>query len=58
MTINEFTKKEKKILIMLFKIGQVILDVNAMEVYTDSVEFFDKNDLFCLAEKLGIEDDY
>ena len=49
----EYTETEKKFLTMLFKIGELII-ATADGYYEINNETFDGNDLFNLAEKLGV----
>ena len=51
----EYTPKEKRIMIMLFEMCNKIMEAQNgyMEI---NYETFDRNDLFCLADKLGIEE--
>lgn len=50
----EFTDTEKAFLAMLFSIGNEIIET-ASGYYDINHSVFDRNDLFKLAEKLGIE---
>lgn len=50
----EFTNNEKQFLTMLFKIGKEFLDSCNGYIDIDYVTF-NNNDLFYLAEKLGID---
>jgi len=50
----EFTEQEKKFLVMLFKIGEEILET--CDGYIDmDCSIFNRNNLFYLAEKLGVD---
>lgn len=51
---NNFTDVEKKFLALLFKIGYNILDAQDGFMSIDN-EYFAKNDLYELAEKLRID---
>ena len=50
-----YTPKEKRIMIMLFEICKKIMEAQNGYIEID-YETFDSNDLFCLANRLGIED--
>lgn len=51
---SELSEKEKEFLTLLFKIGKEIME--SEEVFNAfSENSFDRNDLFNLSEKLGIE---
>ena len=52
----DYTDKEKKFLKLLFNIGNKIIET-ANGYYEINYESFDRNDLFQLAEKVGIEYD-
>lgn len=52
----EFTDTEKAFLAMLFSIGNKIIET-ANGYYDINYTTFDRNDLFYLAEKLGISYD-
>ena len=51
----ELTEQEKQFLVMLYNIGQNVIEATSNELLIDNV-FFDKNDLFNLFSKLGVED--
>lgn len=51
----EYTPKEKKIMIILFEMLKKIMEAQNGYMEID-YETFDSNDLFCLADRLGIED--
>ena len=54
MSNENLTEKEKVFLTLLFKIGKEIIDSEEVfNAFDDNS--FDRNDLFALAEKLGIE---
>ena len=54
MSNENLSEKEKEFLTLLFKIGKEIID--SEEVFnTFSENSFDRNDLFNLSEKLGID---
>lgn len=50
----EYTEIEKKFLTMLFQIGELIISTDD-GYYEINYETFDRNDLFNLAEKLGVD---
>ena len=52
----DYTDIEKEFLRMLFNIGNTIIET-ANGYYEINYESFDRNDLFQLAEKVGIEYD-
>lgn len=51
---NNFTDIEKKFLVLLFKIGYNILDAQDGFMSIDN-EYFSRNELYELTEKLGID---
>lgn len=52
-----YTEKEKIFMSMLLTIGRTIIDTtNSLSIGSD--EYFDCNDLYYLACKLGLEDIY
>lgn len=55
MSNENLTEKEKEFLILLFKIGREIVESDGGVFNTFSENSFDRNDLFNLSEKLGIE---
>lgn len=52
---ENLTEKEKEFLTLLFKIGKEIVESDGGVFNTFSVNSFDRNDLFNLSEKLGID---
>ena len=50
----EYTEHEESILTMLFGIAQLIIDLQGGYMEMTDGRSFDNNDLFILAEKLGI----
>ena len=50
----EYTGHEESILTMLFGIAELIIDLQGGYMGMTDGRFFDNNDLFGLAEKLGI----
>lgn len=55
---GELTEKEKYFLTTLFKIGTLLATDNKISFdleSSDTMEYFEQNDVFNLAEKLGIE---
>ena len=53
--MKELTDSEKRILTIMFRNFKNLLD-NADYLYMRGGDCFDANDLFDLAEKLGVED--
>ena len=51
---EELTYKEKLFLSMLFKIGMTIVE-NSIVQEKETLDYIEKDDLFQLAEKLGID---
>lgn len=51
----ELTEQEKQFLVMLYNIGQNVIETTSNELLIDH-NFFDRNDLFNLFCKLGVED--
>ena len=52
------TEDEKAFMKMLLKLGRIILDEDAYDYMVGDMDTFDKNDLFNLACKFGLENDY
>lgn len=55
--MNELTQKEKDFLTMLLAIGRIIIE-GADGYYSMGNDTFDRNELFRLACKFGVEDYY
>ena len=55
MSNENLSEKEKEFLTLLFKIGKEIIESDGGVFNTFSDNSFDRNDLFNLSEKLGIE---
>lgn len=51
----EFTEAEKELLTLLFKIGDLIIETQDGYFDLRCKPYFDRNDFFSLAEKLGID---
>lgn len=51
---NQLTETDKKILLMIYNIGQTVFDTT--EYLVVDGEFFNRNDLYNLMCKLGLED--
>lgn len=54
MAVIEFTEAEKELLTLLFKIGNMIVETQDGYFYPHCKPYFDRNEFFNLAEKLGI----
>lgn len=53
--MEELTEKEKEFLTMLVQIGSTIVEASNGSIVLRSYEYFDRNELFNLATKLGVE---
>jgi len=53
---DEFTPEETKLLCMLFKIANIIVETQGGVIELDSATYVGSNEMFNLACKLGIED--
>lgn len=51
----EFTEKEKKILKVMVNLSYALLDTVSMLELEGEGDYVDKNDIFTLAEKLGVD---
>lgn len=53
--MEELTDKEKEFITMLVQIGSTIVETSNGSIMLRSYEDFDRNDLYDLATKLGVE---
>lgn len=52
--MNELTEKDKEMLKLMFSLTWRLLDLTE-EVVLKNIDWFDNNDLYNLADKLGID---